>query len=132
MYNIWASMKQRCENENCHCYRYYGERGISICNEWKNDFLKFKEWADKTGYKANLTIDRIDVNGNYNPDNCRWATAKEQCRNKTNNHLETYLGKTMCLTSWAEYIGMNKGTLISGIRKGIALEYYINKYKKFF
>jgi len=74
-------MKRRCVNPNLKCYKYYGGRGITYCKEWQN-FIPFMNWALSHGYRDDLTIDRIDVNGNYEPDNCRWATWKEQNRNK--------------------------------------------------
>lgn len=130
LYNIYAGMKQRCYNPNCHCFKRYGKRGIKICSQWLNGFVSFRDWALENGYSSNLTIDRIDVNGDYSPENCRWATIKQQSRNRRTTHLETYGGKTMCLTEWAEHIGINKGTLISGIRRGKTIEYFINKYSK--
>ncbi len=75
-------MKTRCENQNADNYKYYGERGISVCVEWKEDFDTFAKWALKSGYKDSLTIDRINVNGNYEPKNCRWVTMAEQNKNK--------------------------------------------------
>lgn len=82
LYNIWQAMKTRCYNKNHKYYKDYGGRGITVCPEWQHDFLKFREWALQNGYKENLTLDRIDVNGNYEPGNCRWATMKEQNENK--------------------------------------------------
>jgi len=77
LYNIWTGMKSRCYNKKDTGYRYYGRRGIAICNEWRDNYNTFKSWAILNGYKENLTIDRINNDGNYEPDNCQWITAKE-------------------------------------------------------
>ena len=82
LYNIWTNMKQRCFNSKNGDFKNYGGRGITICDEWLNNFSAFYEWAMVSGYEASLSIDRIDVNGNYEPSNCRWATALEQRHNR--------------------------------------------------
>ncbi len=104
---IWSSMKTRCFNKNDISYKWYGGRGISICDEWMNDFLSFYDWSMSNGYKDNLTIDRIDVNGNYEPSNCRWVDMKTQNRNKRSNLFIEYDGEYKCLSEWAEIYGFN-------------------------
>lgn len=117
IYKTWVRMKVRCYNQNHDRYKNYGGRGITVCDEWKNDFKKFYEWAMKNGYSDDLTIDRIDVNGNYEPSNCRWITNKEQCNNRRNNHFITYNGKTQTVSEWAEEIGLDYNTLLVRINR---------------
>lgn len=105
LYHCWDGMKQRCYNKNCSNYKRYGGRGIKVCDEWRDNFKPFMEWAINNGYKDDLTIDRIDVNGNYTPANCRWATAKEQVRNRRNNVWITYKGETKLLVDWLKFFG---------------------------
>ena len=102
LYHIWRDMKKRCCNPHSHDYQCYGGRGITVCDEWKTDFQAFYNWAMANGYREDLTIDRIDVNGGYNPLNCRWATMKEQCNNRTSNRLLTYNGLTITMAEWAQ------------------------------
>jgi len=86
LYTIWSHMQQRCENKNHNRYKYYGARGICICDEWRSNFVAFYNWAQSNGYADNLTIDRVNVDGNYEPSNCRWIPASEQSRNRRPFH----------------------------------------------
>lgn len=115
LYKIWTTMKSRCLSPEFAKYKDYGGRGIKICDDWINNYSAFKEWAMNNGYADNLSIDRINNDGNYEPSNCKWSTGKEQCRNRRTNHLITYNGKTQCLTEWAEELGINRGVLFARI-----------------
>ena len=109
-------MKDRCYNPNNNAYCNYGARGITVCEEWLNSYLSFRDWALNNGYSEALpssecTLDRIDVNGNYCPENCRWVSMKEQCNNKRDNYNISYNGTTKTLTQWAEEYGIKSRTL---------------------
>lgn len=107
LYRIWYDMKDRCFNKNSVNYKYYGGRGITICKEWKEKPFLFFQWARNNGYQDNLTIDRIDSNGNYEPSNCRWATMKEQSNNVRNNKRITYNNETHTMSEWAEILNID-------------------------
>ena len=115
IYAIWCHMKDRCYNQNETKYKDYGGRGITICDEWLHDFQAFYDWAMANGYADNLTIDRKDVNGNYCPENCRWANAKTQASNKRTSHLISYNGKTQTMKQWADELGIKYPKLASRI-----------------
>ena len=117
IYRIWLLMKNRCLNSKYYLFKNYGGRGITVCNEWKNDFVKFYDWSMNNGYNDTLTIDRIDVNGNYEPSNCRWATKLQQQRNTTRLRKITYKNETHCISEWAEILGLEYNTLYHRFRR---------------
>lgn len=117
LYNIYMLMKRRTGDERDKEYKDYGGRGIKICDEWENDFNAFYNWSINNGYSEDLTIDRINVNKNYSPDNCRWATRKEQANNRRTNRNISYNGETHNIRQWAEKLGINYNTLSSRINK---------------
>ena len=121
LYKIWHNMKQRCENPNNKSYQNYGARGIFICAEW-NDFEPFYRWAISHGYNESLTIERIDNNGPYCPENCEWANLKRQARNKRNVPL--YHGKS--LAEWAEITGLPYERMRGRLRRGLTWEKVID------
>lgn len=118
IYTIWSSMKGRCLNEKDAHYSDYGGRGITINEEWVNSFAKFYEWSVENGYTDDLTIDRINVNGNYEQSNCRWITIEEQQKNKRNNIHIDINGVEMIASEWARISNTNHQTIFSRIKKG--------------
>lgn len=118
LYNVWCDMVARCSNPNHQNSKHYYQRGIRVCKEWKNSFVNFMKWSLSNGYLKGLTIDRINVNGNYEPNNCRWVDYKVQARNKTNNKLLAYKGVTKPLCDWALDLGIKQNTLLYRKRRG--------------
>ena len=126
LYKVWDEMLCRCRPNNGSISKNYGDRGIRVCDEWQ-DFGAFREWAYANGYDDSLTrkecsIDRIDVNGNYEPSNCRWVDAITQNRNRRDNHILTYKGESHCVTEWGEILGINKHTLFKRLHNGWSVE----------
>lgn len=115
-------MIQRTTNCNRTEYGDYGGRGIKVCEEWRNSFEAFEQWATAHGYEENLTIDRINNNEGYCPNNCRWVTGKEQGRNKRNNRCLTYNGQTKTIAEWAEVTGIKSNDLYMRVRRGWSAE----------
>ena len=103
-------MKERCLDKKCKAYKNYGGRGITICQEWM-EFIPFKEWADMSGYTSGITIERIDNNLGYCPENCKWATRTEQGNNKRNNRIVIFNGDSKTLSQWAADTGISRETL---------------------
>lgn len=118
LYEIWISMKKRCHNPNTQYYDRYGGRGISVCPEWNNSFQSFYEWAISNGYSDELTIDRIDNDGNYTPENCRWTTRKIQSNNKSNNVIIVYNGEKHTASEWSKLIGVSENCIIQRMSRG--------------
>ena len=118
LYQVWKDMKLRCYYIKGKQYEHYGARGITVCPEWRTSFESFFEWALANGYASGLQIDRIDVDGCYSPQNCRWVSVKQQARNKTNNVWLEYKGKKMVLQDAAKESGIAKSTLQRRIQSG--------------
>lgn len=119
IYTAWQSMVARCHNPRKSGYELYGKRGIVVCKEWKNSFDNFYDWAMENGYEDHLSIDRIDVDGNYEPSNCRWVTTKEQNNNKRNTVYITHNGETKPLSEWAEELSIRASTIHTRYSNGI-------------
>ena len=121
LYRVWNSMRDRCNRPKSKAYKNYGGRGISVCSEW-DSFLTFRNWALSNGYDENAkymecTLDRIDTNGNYSPENCKWSNWSQQQSNTRRTHNITYNGKTQCLTRWCEEYGINFQTMLHRLYK---------------
>lgn len=117
LYVIWNDMKQRCMNPNSMGFHRYGGRGITVCDEWKNSFEAFRDWALANGYSEVLSIERKDNNGPYCPDNCCWATRKEQANNTRKTRFLTHNGETHSVSEWARILGINQSTLNMRLNK---------------
>ena len=122
LYSLWNTMRHRCYNPKNKKYKNYGARGIRVCDEWKYSFEPFLNWALNNGYKKGLTIDRIDVNGNYEPINCRWTTLLMQARNKTNNRMITYKNQTKCLSQWCDELNLDNKAISARFSLGWSIE----------
>ena len=118
LYEIWKNMNRRCRDQRAVNYERYGGRGISVCEEWKNSFKAFQNWALANGYRDDLSIDRIDNSGNYEPSNCRWETATAQSNNRRSNHTLTVNGETHTIAEWARITGIKQGNILARVRLG--------------
>lgn len=121
IYNIWRGMRDRTRHESHRQYKDYGGRGITVCEEW-DDFMTFYNWAISNGYKDGLSIDRIDNNKGYCPDNCKFSTRIEQGNNKRNNHILTMNGEEHTLAEWSRITGLDRGAIYSRLEKGWSVE----------
>lgn len=122
IYSIYQHMIERCYHENVHEYKNYGQRGITVCDSWRNSFEAFSEWAFSNGYSDELTLDRIDVNGNYCPENCRWTTTKIQGNNRRNNRILEFNGESHTMSEWADKLGFSYNLVDSRIFRGWSVE----------
>lgn len=118
LYRVWQRIKSSTTNPNHQDYEWYGGKGVRVCEEWFNDFTKFYEWSIANGYQPGLTIDRIEVNGNYEPSNCRWVPFKAQTLNRTDNTYLTHDGITRTIKEWSQITGIKPSTLYARARKG--------------
>ena len=121
LYHVWVDMKQRCTNSKQPDFPTWGGRGITVCEEWSK-FEPFYEWAINNGYQDDLTIDRIDNDGNYCPENCRWATYEEQANNRRSTQLITYNGETYSTTKWSKKLGGNRNIVNQRLKRGWSIE----------
>lgn len=127
LYRIWTGMKTRCYNPKNHSFKEYGLRGITVCDDW-NFYLNFRDWSLDHGYSEHLELDRIDVNGNYEPSNCRWVSHAEQMKNTRHNRIITIDNQTMVFSEWLKYFGLWKSSVyISAKRQEITVEKYLEQ-----
>lgn len=127
LYSIYANILSRCFNPNVDCYHLYGGRGITVCAEWKNDFKAFYDWSMSNGYADNLSIDRVDNNEGYSPDNCRWVTMRMQSNNRRNNVHVTMNNECKTLSEWCELYGINYKTVRDRLKRGWSYEDALTK-----
>lgn len=128
LYNVWKSMKQRCYNPKNSYYHNYGKRGIGVCSEWLNNFQSFYDWSYANGYSVEnqndeihkLTLDRIDVNGNYEPSNCRWVDRKTQASNMRTTKLITINGQTKSIAEWCRTYNVYRTTFNARLKRGLS------------
>ena len=126
LHKAWANMRYRCFNPRCKCYDNYGGRGITICDKW-NEFEPFMEWALNNGFADGMSLDRIDVNGNYEPSNCRWVSWEVQENNKRNSSYLTLNGQTYTISEWARITGLKDSTIRERIKRGWTVEDALTK-----
>ena len=131
IYKTFNGIMKRCYNKKCKAYKNYGERGIKVCEEWLKDNSLFYTWSLNNGWKKGLSIDRIDVNGNYEPNNCRWVSNLIQQNNKRNNKYLTFKGETHTEAEWSRILNIPLGTIADRIRRGYPIEKVLNnKYTR--
>lgn len=122
LHRVWWGIIERCCKSYNKSYTEYGGRGITVCDEWRNDFQAFYDWAMASGYNEGLTIDRINVNGNYEPSNCRWVTQSENSRNRRTARIIECNGVSLSLVEWSEITGLHPDTITERIKSGWSIE----------
>lgn len=122
LYNVWRGMKKRCYNPKNKFFKDYGGRGITVCDEWRDDFAKFRDWAMANGYREDLSIDRIDNDKGYSPDNCKWATREEQGNNKRSNRAFLVNGKKKTMAELCREYQKNRGKVEGRLKNGWTIE----------
>lgn len=124
IHRIWLHIKDRCGNEKCKSYMNYGGRGITICDEWKDDFQTFYDYVSKLPHfeEEGYSIDRINNDGNYEPGNVKWSTTKEQANNKRSNRVLEAFCEKHTVAEWSEKLGISDKTIMSRLRRGLSAE----------
>ncbi len=128
LYRIWRGILARTSYDSQTCYKNYGGRGITMCDEWRDNFISFRNWALSNGYADDLSIDRLDNDGDYTPSNCKWSTRKEQNNNQRSNLVLSFDGKTHTASQWAELMGITKSCIYKRIRRGYSVEAILKEF----
>lgn len=129
LYRIWTNMHKRCYNAKAHNYKWYGGIGITVCEAWHN-YKTFEKWANENGYNDNLSIDRIDQQKHYSPDNCRWANQEEQANNRSNNRIIAYQGESYTISQFAKKYKLSYWTVTNRLRLGWDLDRIVSEGEK--
>lgn len=129
-YSTYRAMMDRCYRKEANNYDFYGGRGIKVCPEW-HDIQTFELWVEKSGFQKGLSIERINVNEDYSPNNCRWATPKEQANNRRNTVYIEYRGERHTITEWADILGINRSTLNNRVYRGWESERIFKGVRKY-
>ena len=126
LYKIWVGMRQRCNNPNKVRYADYGGRGIKVCDDWDN-YLTFKNWAISNGYDDTMSIERVDVDKDYCPTNCKWIPLSDQSKNRRSCNMLTYNGKTLTISDWARELNIHRSTINKRLKKGMSIDKVLSK-----
>lgn len=122
LFMVWSDMRHRCNNPNHRAYKWYGGKGVKVCEEWNNDYITFKTWALENGYKEGLTIDRVDADKNYCPENCCWATRREQSSHISSCRFFEFMGKKYYVRQFCREMRVSRYTFYKYTTNGINLD----------